>query len=180
MIAIWSFSHGRITLEYPGGYHWNGWADKNGINQWAVSNGLCTTVVPRLVRGAKVEGARDDGGIECRTMATKSLHQSIATPVINIWKPIWRKSILAKKLALFSDYWTPKIVGDLNDSYIKLAKFKEEFVWHKHDNEDELFFIIKLDNQVFSNLLIFILHLIAKINDLRGVDVKTVRIHQKA
>ncbi len=36
-----------------------------------------------------------------------------------------------------------------------------------------------LDNQVFSNLLIFILHLIAKINDLRGVDVKTVRIHQK-
>ncbi len=38
---------------------------------------------------------------------------------------------------------------------------------------------LKLDNQVFSNLLIFILHLIAKINDLRGVDVKTVRIHQK-
>ncbi|MCP3678920.1 MAG: hypothetical protein GY782_00930 [Gammaproteobacteria bacterium] len=32
MIAIWSFSHGRITLEYPGGYHWNGWADKNGIS----------------------------------------------------------------------------------------------------------------------------------------------------
>ncbi len=39
--------------------------------------------------------------------------------------------------------------------------------------------ILYLDNQVFSNLLIFILHLIAKINDLRGVDVKTVRIHQK-
>ncbi|MCP3679345.1 MAG: hypothetical protein GY782_03390 [Gammaproteobacteria bacterium] len=38
---------------------------------------------------------------------------------------------------------------------------------------------LKLDNQVFSNLLIFILHLIAKINDLRGVDVKTVRIHQR-
>ncbi len=38
---------------------------------------------------------------------------------------------------------------------------------------------VLLDNQVFSNLLIFILHLIAKINDLRGVDVKTVRIHQK-
>ncbi|MCP3679279.1 MAG: hypothetical protein GY782_03050 [Gammaproteobacteria bacterium] len=38
---------------------------------------------------------------------------------------------------------------------------------------------LNLDNQVFSNLLIFILHLIAKINDLRGVDVKTVRIHQK-
>ncbi len=38
---------------------------------------------------------------------------------------------------------------------------------------------VSLDNQVFSNLLIFILRLIAKINDLRGVDVKTVRIHQK-
>ncbi|MCP4473209.1 MAG: cupin domain-containing protein [Gammaproteobacteria bacterium] len=56
---------------------------------------------------------------------------------------MYRKNFTLSKLALFSDYWTPKIVGDLNDSYIKLAKFKEEFVWHKHDNEDELFFIIK-------------------------------------
>lgn len=48
-----------------------------------------------------------------------------------------------EKFALFNDYWSPKIVGDLNDAYIKFAKFKGEFVWHKHDNEDELFFIIK-------------------------------------
>ncbi|MCX7114982.1 MAG: cupin domain-containing protein [Gammaproteobacteria bacterium] len=47
------------------------------------------------------------------------------------------------KLNLFDEYWSPKIVGDLNDSHVKLAKFKGEFVWHKHDNEDELFFIIK-------------------------------------
>ncbi len=47
------------------------------------------------------------------------------------------------KLALFNDYWSPKIIGDLNDSHIKLAKFKGEFVWHKHDNEDELFFVIQ-------------------------------------
>ncbi len=53
------------------------------------------------------------------------------------------KITISKKLALFNDYWSPKIVGDLNDSYIKLAKFKGEFVWHTHDNEDELFFIIK-------------------------------------
>lgn len=50
---------------------------------------------------------------------------------------------LKEKLALFYDYWSPKIVGDLNDSQVKLAKFKGEFVWHKHDNEDELFFVIK-------------------------------------
>lgn len=46
-------------------------------------------------------------------------------------------------LDMFHDYWSPKIVGDLNDSHVKLAKFKGEFVWHKHDNEDELFFILK-------------------------------------
>lgn len=54
-----------------------------------------------------------------------------------------QKINLGAKLALFNDYWSPKIIGDLNDSHIKLAKFKGEFVWHKHDNEDELFFIIK-------------------------------------
>ena len=50
---------------------------------------------------------------------------------------------LAEKLALFNEHWSPKIVGDLNDAHVKLAKFKGEFVWHKHDNEDELFFVIK-------------------------------------
>lgn len=54
-----------------------------------------------------------------------------------------KKINLQDKLALFQEYWSPKIVGELNDSYIKLAKIKDEFVWHKHDNEDELFFIIK-------------------------------------
>lgn len=50
---------------------------------------------------------------------------------------------LKDKMNLFDEYWSPKIIGDLNDSYVKLAKFKGEFVWHKHDNEDELFLIIK-------------------------------------
>lgn len=50
---------------------------------------------------------------------------------------------LNEKFALFNDYWSPKIIDDLNDSHVKLAKFKGEFVWHKHDNEDELFFVIK-------------------------------------
>jgi mannose-6-phosphate isomerase-like protein (cupin superfamily) len=50
---------------------------------------------------------------------------------------------VADKFALFSDYWSPKIAGELNDSYIKLAKMKGDFVWHHHESEDELFFVIK-------------------------------------
>jgi mannose-6-phosphate isomerase-like protein (cupin superfamily) len=54
-----------------------------------------------------------------------------------------QKVNLKEKMGLFNEYWSPKIVGDLNDSHVKLAKFQGEFVWHKHDNEDELFLIIK-------------------------------------
>ena len=50
---------------------------------------------------------------------------------------------LAEKFRLFDDYWSPKIVGDLNDSYVKLVKVKGEFVWHHHDAEDELFLVVK-------------------------------------
>ena len=50
---------------------------------------------------------------------------------------------LVEKFKKFNEHWRPKIVGDLNDSYIKLAKLKGEFVWHHHDNEDELFFVVQ-------------------------------------
>jgi mannose-6-phosphate isomerase-like protein (cupin superfamily) len=50
---------------------------------------------------------------------------------------------LADKFNLFQEPWHPKIVGELNDSYVKLAKLNGEFVWHHHDNEDELFLVIK-------------------------------------
>lgn len=50
---------------------------------------------------------------------------------------------VAEKFDLFSDYWSPKIAAELNDSYVKLAKFKGEFVWHHHENEDELFLVTK-------------------------------------
>jgi mannose-6-phosphate isomerase-like protein (cupin superfamily) len=50
---------------------------------------------------------------------------------------------LTEKFSMFQDYWSPKIVGELNDSYVKLAKFKGEFVWHHHESEDELFLVIK-------------------------------------
>jgi mannose-6-phosphate isomerase-like protein (cupin superfamily) len=41
------------------------------------------------------------------------------------------------------DYWSPRIVGRVNDQFVKVAKLKGEFVWHKHDEEDELFYIVK-------------------------------------
>ena len=48
-----------------------------------------------------------------------------------------------QKLGLFVDYWSPKIVGQINDSYVKLVRVLGEFVWHHHENEDELFFVLK-------------------------------------
>lgn len=54
-----------------------------------------------------------------------------------------QKVNLKQKLSLFSEHWSPKIVGELNGQHVKLAKLKGEFVWHKHDDEDELFFVVK-------------------------------------
>lgn len=50
---------------------------------------------------------------------------------------------LADKFRRFSDLWSPKIVGELNDCYVKLVKLKGEFVWHHHEVEDELFLVIQ-------------------------------------
>ncbi len=50
---------------------------------------------------------------------------------------------LKDKFSQFSDFWSPKIVGELNGQLVKLAKLKGEFVWHHHENEDELFMVIK-------------------------------------
>jgi hypothetical protein len=44
---------------------------------------------------------------------------------------------------VFNDYWRPKIVGELNDSYVTLGKLKGEFVWHYHETEDELSWWLK-------------------------------------
>ncbi|MEI6087035.1 MAG: cupin domain-containing protein [Bacteroidota bacterium] len=53
------------------------------------------------------------------------------------------KIIITEKLKLFSEYWSPKIVGELNGQQVKLVKFQGEFVWHKHDHEDEMFLVIE-------------------------------------
>lgn len=50
---------------------------------------------------------------------------------------------LAQKYDRFNEYWTPKIIGELNDQFIKIAKVKDDFVWHSHENEDELFIVYK-------------------------------------
>ena len=50
---------------------------------------------------------------------------------------------LAQKFSLFSDQYSPKIAGELNDFYVKLVKFRGPFVWHHHDEEDELFFVVE-------------------------------------
>ena len=50
---------------------------------------------------------------------------------------------LMQKFTLFSDYWNPKIVGELNQFAVKIVKVRGEFVWHHHDQEDELFFVVK-------------------------------------
>jgi mannose-6-phosphate isomerase-like protein (cupin superfamily) len=50
---------------------------------------------------------------------------------------------IAEKLSLFSEHWSPKVVARLNDYEIKLAKLKGEFVWHTHEDTDELFLVIE-------------------------------------
>jgi mannose-6-phosphate isomerase-like protein (cupin superfamily) len=50
---------------------------------------------------------------------------------------------LAQKFSLFTQHYQPKIVGEVNDSYVKLVKLQGEFMWHHHDHEDELFFVVK-------------------------------------
>ncbi len=50
---------------------------------------------------------------------------------------------LEEKFSLFSDYWNPRIIGEVNDCHVKAVKLKGEFIWHHHDHEDELFLVVK-------------------------------------
>jgi mannose-6-phosphate isomerase-like protein (cupin superfamily) len=50
---------------------------------------------------------------------------------------------LTEKLSLFTEHWQPRIVAELNGQHVKLAKFRGEFVWHSHDEEDELFLVLE-------------------------------------
>lgn len=59
--------------------------------------------------------------------------RNIMTKIIN----------LAESFARFDDYWSPKIVAELNGQHVKLAKLRGEFIWHSHEREDELFLVVK-------------------------------------
>ena len=50
---------------------------------------------------------------------------------------------LAEKLGKFSAHWSPRIVAELNGQHVKLVKFRGEFVWHQHEHEDELFYVVR-------------------------------------
>lgn len=54
-----------------------------------------------------------------------------------------QKVNIPEKFAQFSDYWNPRVIGELNGQHVKAVKLKGDFVWHHHDNEDELFLVIK-------------------------------------
>lgn len=54
-----------------------------------------------------------------------------------------QKINIKDKFQTFSDYWNPRIIGELNGQHVKIAKLKGEFVWHHHENEDELFLVVK-------------------------------------
>lgn len=53
------------------------------------------------------------------------------------------KVSLTDKLALFTEQYSPKIIGEVNDLHVKVVKLHGEFIWHHHDEEDELFFVVK-------------------------------------
>lgn len=54
-----------------------------------------------------------------------------------------RSVTLEAAFAKLSDYWSPKVIGQVNDQLLKVAKLKGEFVWHENDGQDELFYIVK-------------------------------------
>lgn len=49
---------------------------------------------------------------------------------------------IKEKLDLFNEYWSPRIIGEVNESYVKLVKLKGDFIWHSHENEDEMFYVL--------------------------------------
>ena len=68
--------------------------------------------------------------------------ESAATRALDVPVPEVDKVNLAQKLALFSEHWSPKVVGELNGQHVRLARLHGPFVWHRHESEDELFLVL--------------------------------------
>ena len=80
--------------------------------------------------------------LQWNALNTRRKHRTtlILNPQID---DIMKKVNIEEKLSAFSDHWNPRIIGELNGQHVKAVKLKGEFVWHHHDNEDELFLVIK-------------------------------------
>ena len=63
--------------------------------------------------------------------------------MLKVVKIMIKKINISQKLAQFNDHWNPRIIGELNKQHVKLAKIKGEFIWHKHEDEDEMFLVLK-------------------------------------
>ena len=85
---------------------------------------------------------------------------------------------IENKLSLFSDHWNPRIVGELNGQHVKLAKFQGEFIWHKHEREDELFFVLKGSFEMHFRDKIVILNENEFLIVPKGVEHKPVAEHE--
>lgn len=128
-----------------------GGAEAGAIIPFPLSNDLELIVDPLLLAQDQIffNAGRLDRSVELRTadyvaIARPRLERIARKPLkVQQEKEMVEKVRVADKFEAFDDYWSPKIVGELNDLYIKAVKFKGEFVWHHHDDEDELFYVVK-------------------------------------
>jgi len=85
---------------------------------------------------------------------------------------------LSEKLSFIHDHWNPRIAGELNGQHVKLVKFQGEFVWHKHDHEDEMFFVVMGE----FNMELRDRTIVLKENEFliipRGVEHRPVAVHE--
>jgi mannose-6-phosphate isomerase-like protein (cupin superfamily) len=83
-------------------------------------------------------------GVDCQPVSMCRTARYLIPPrTWGVSEAVVEKVNIGEKLALFSDHWNPRVVGELNGQYVKLVKFRGEFVWHKHDHEDELFLVVR-------------------------------------
>jgi mannose-6-phosphate isomerase-like protein (cupin superfamily) len=77
-------------------------------------------------------------GVLCPSSSIRGMMSQYSFEVIAM-----EKVNIQQKLSQFRDHWNPRIVGELNGQQVKVVKFQGEFVWHHHENEDELFLVVK-------------------------------------
>jgi mannose-6-phosphate isomerase-like protein (cupin superfamily) len=116
-------------------------------NPWAGQVNQALRRVPQRIQHAVCVDATGlgHGGDELHfdAQAARELGRRYAQAMICLQAGQVDKVVLAEKLGLLSEYWSPRVVGALNEQYVKVAKLKGEFIWHHHKAEDELFLVLK-------------------------------------